>query len=228
MAARSIWNGTITFGMVNVPVKLYTATESKSVHFHQVHGRDASPVENRRICSKEDKEVPYKQVVKGYEVSENRYVVLKPDEVKAAAGDRGKVVHLKEFVDVAEIDPIFYEKTYYIGSGDEKDAYRLLHQALKKTGRAGIGRFTFHDREYLVAVRALDDVIALHTLRFHDEVLDPEDLELPSGGRKSARREIEMASKLVEMLHEDFKAEDYDDSYRKAVLDLIKRKAKGE
>src|SRR4051812_39153722 len=101
MAARSIWNGTITFGIVNVPVKLYTATESKSVHFHQVHARDGSPVENRRICSKEDKEVPYKQVVKGYEVSENRYVVLEPDEVKAAAGDRGKIVHLKEFIDVA-------------------------------------------------------------------------------------------------------------------------------
>jgi len=228
MAARSIWNGTITFGMVNVPVKLYTATESKSVHFHQVHARDASPVENRRICSKEDKEVPYKQVVKGYEVSENRYVVLEPDEVKAAAGDRGKVVHLKEFVDVAEIDPIFYEKTYYIGSGDEKDAYRLLHEALKKTGRAGIGRFTFHEREYLVAVRALDDVIALHTLRFHDEVVDGDELELERAGRKPSDRERKMAKQLISSLQQDFDPGDFEDTYRESVLALIKRKAAGE
>src|SRR4051794_3606385 len=107
MAARSIWNGTITFGLVNVPVKLYTATESKSVHFHLVHARDGSAVENRRVCSKEDREVPFKQVVKGYEVSEGKYVVLDPEEVKAAAGDRGKVVDLVDFVDAAAIDPVF-------------------------------------------------------------------------------------------------------------------------
>src|SRR5687768_17026225 len=157
MAARSIWNGTITFGMVNVPVKLYTATESKSVHFYLVHARDGARIENRRICSKEDKEVPYEQVVKGYEVSEGKYVVLEKDEIQAAAGDRGKVMHLEEFVHADEMDPILYEKTYYVGSGDDKDAYRLLHEALRKSGRAAIGRFSFHDREYLVAVRALDD-----------------------------------------------------------------------
>jgi DNA end-binding protein Ku len=228
LMARSLWNGTVTFGMVNVPIKLYTATESKSVHFHEVHQKDGARIQHRRICPKDDREVPADQIVKGYEVEPDKYVVFSKEEVKAAAGDRGKVIHLEEFVDAASIDPVFYEKTYYVGSGEDRDAYRLLHEALRKSGRAGIGRLTFHDREYLVAVRALDDVIALHTLRFHDEVLDSEDLELPSGGRKPAKREIEMASKLVEMLHEDFKAEDYDDSYREAVLDLIKRKAKGE
>src|SRR4051794_25157574 len=120
MAPRSIWNGTITFGLVDVPVKLYTATESKSVSFHQVHARDGARVEHRRVCSKEDKEVPYKQVVKGYEVSPGRYVVLEKDEIKAAAGDRGKVVHLREFVEAADVDPVFYDKTYYVGSGDDK------------------------------------------------------------------------------------------------------------
>ena len=169
---------------MNVPVKLYTATESKSIHFHLVHARDGSRVENRRVCSKEDKEVPFKEVVKGYEVAENKYVVLDPDEIKAAAGDRGKVVDLVDFVDAAAIDPVFYEKTYYVGSGDAKDAYRLLHEALRKSGRAGIGRFTFHDREYLVAVRALDDVIALHTLRFHDELVGGDELEIDTPGKK--------------------------------------------
>ena len=228
MAPRSIWNGTITFGLVNVPVKLYTATESKSIHFHLVHARDGARIENRRICSKEDKEVPFKQVVKGYEVSEDKYVVLEADEIKAAAGDRGKVVHLTDFVEAAAIDPIFFEKTYYVGSADAKDAYRLLHEALRKTGRAGIGRFTFHDREYLVAVRALADVIALHTLRFHDEVVDGGDLEIPGAGKKPSDREAKMASRLVESLHVKFKPEDYEDAYRDSVLDLLKRKAKGE
>jgi DNA end-binding protein Ku len=228
MAPRSIWNGTITFGLVNVPIKLYSATESKTVHFHEVHVRDGAQIEYRRFCSKEDKEVDYQDVVKGYEVSENTYIVLEKDEVKAAAGDRGKVVHLTEFVPVDEIDPVFYEKTYYVGAGDEKDAYRLLHDALKRSGRAGIGRFTFHDREYLAAVRALDDCLALHTLRFHDEVVSGDDLEIPSGGRKPNKQELQMADKLIDTLARDFDASEYEDTYREAVLDLIKRKAKGE
>jgi DNA end-binding protein Ku len=228
MAARSIWNGTITFGMVNVPVKLYTATESKSIHFHLVHARDGSRIENRRICSKEDKEVPYKEVVKGYEVSEGKYVVLEPDEIKAAAGDRGKVVHLSEFVDAGEIDPVFFEKTYYVGSGDDKDAYRLLNEALRRSGRAGIGRFTFHDREYMVAVRALEDVIALHTLRFHDEVVGGADLEINRPGSKPSKREVQMATQLIDSLQVSFDPKGYQDTYRKSVLDLIKRKAAGK
>jgi DNA end-binding protein Ku len=226
--ARSIWNGTVTFGMVNVPIKLYSAIEAKTVRFHEVHQRDGARIEHRRICPKDDKEVPNDEIVKGFEVSEDTYVVLEKDEVKAAAGDRGKVIHLDEFVDAEEIDPVFYEKTYYVGSRDEKDPYRLLHDALRKTGRAGIGRFTFHDREYLVALRALDGVIALHTLRFHDEIVSGKDLEVPPAQRKPARQEVSMAKKLVDMLHRDFTPADYSDSYRESVLDLIRRKSKGE
>jgi DNA end-binding protein Ku len=228
MAPRSIWNGTLTFGLVNVPIKLYTATESKTVSFNQVHVKDGAKVEHRRFCPKEDKEVDYKDTVKGYEVSADSYVVLEKDEVKAAAGDRGKVVHLDEFVSAADIDPVFYEKTYYAGSREAEDAYRLLHEALRKSGCAGIGRFTFHDREYLVAVRALDDVIALHTLRFHDEVVSPDDLELDLGRAKPRPKEVQMASRLVDSLEEDFEPEAYEDSYRESVLDLIKRKARGD
>ncbi len=228
MAPRSIWNGTVSLGLVNVPVKLYTATESKTVHFHEVHLKDGARIEHRRVCPKEDKEVPYEHVVKGYEVSEGQYVVLEQDEIKAAAGDRGKLIDLIEFVDASAIDPIFYEKTYYVGAGDDEDAYRLLLEALRRSGRAGIGRFTFHDREYLVALRALDDVLALHTLRFHDEIVTADELELPSVGRKPSKREVEMAGKLVESLAEAFDPRAYEDSYREAVLDLLERKAAGE
>src|SRR5579884_2195044 len=148
---KSIWNGTITFGMVSVPIKLYSATESKTVHFSEVHAKDGAKIEHRRMCPKEDREVPYKDTVKGYEVSSGKYVVLEKDEVKAAAGDRGKVIHLEEFVPGEEIDPVFYDRTYYAGSRDAEDAFRLLREALGKTDRIGIGRFSFHDREYLVA-----------------------------------------------------------------------------
>jgi DNA end-binding protein Ku len=225
---RSIWNGTITFGLANVPIKLYSATKSQSVHFNEVHVKDGARIEHRRICPREGREVPYKEIVKGYEVAPDEYVVLGKEEVKAAAGDRGKVIHLDEFVDAADIDPVFYDKTYYVGSRDEADVYRLLHDALRRSGRAGIGRFSFHDREYLVAVRALDGAIALHTLRFHDEVVSGEDLEFESRARKPSPREVQMAEQLVESLHEDFDPRQYEDTYRAAVLDLIERKAAGE
>jgi DNA end-binding protein Ku len=228
MPPRSIWNGTITFGMVNIPIKLYSATESKTVHFHEVHHRDGARVEHRRVCSKEDREVPHKQVVKGYEVAPDEYVVLEKDEVKAAAGDRGKVVHLEEFVDADAIDPVFYEKTYYVGSRDDENVYRLLHEALRRSGRAGIGRLTFHDREYLVAVRALDGVIALHTMLFHDEVVSAGDLEIARPKQKPAKGEVRMAEQLVDSLAEDFDPAAYEDTYREAVLALIERKAAGE
>jgi DNA end-binding protein Ku len=213
---------------VNVPIKLYSATESKTVHFNEVHARDGAKIEHRRICPKEGKEVDYDEIVKGYEVSEDQYVVLDKDELKAAAGDRGKVVHIAEFVEAAEIDPVFYEKSYYVGSRDDENAYRLLHEALRRSGRAGIGRFTFHDREYLVALRALDDVIALHTLRFHDEVVSADDLEIDSGRSKPGKREVDMANRLLESLDEEFEPERYDDTYRESVLELIERKAAGK
>ena len=225
---KSIWNGTITFGMVNVPVKLYSSTDSKSVHFQEVHVSDGARIEHRRICPKDDREVPYDEVVKGYEVASGRYVVLDKDEIKAAAGDRGKVIHLREFVAAGDIDPVFYDRTYYIGSREDADAYRLLHAALRKAERVGIGRFSFHDREYLVAVRAEPELLVLHTLRFHDEVVTGDDLELDGSGRKPSGREVEMAGQLVKSMYEDFKPDRYEDTYRDAVLDLIKRKAKGE
>lgn len=225
---KSIWNGTITFGMVNVPVKLYSATESKTVHFHEVHVKDGARIEHRRFCPKEDREVPYEEVVRGYEVSSGRFVILEKEEVKAAAGDRGKVIHLREFVSAEEIDPVFFDRTYYVGARESPDAYRLLYEALRKSGRAGVGRFSFHDREYLVVVRAGEDALVAHTLRFHDEIVPVDDLEFEPGRRKPVSRELSMATRLVQSLAEDFNPAAYKDTYRDAVLELVKRKAKGE
>jgi DNA end-binding protein Ku len=225
---KSIWNGTISFGLAHVPIKLYSATESKTVSFREVHLSDGAPIEHRRLCSKEGKEVPYKEVVKGYEVAEGEYVVLEKNEIKAAAGARGKVIEIEEFVPGDAIDPIFVEKTYFVGCRDDGEAYRVFHEALKETGRVGIGRFTFHDREYLAAVRSLDGVLALHTLRFHDEVIDAGDLEVAIPRKGPSQQEAKMAEQLVDSLHETFDPTDYEDTYREAVLDLIDRKAKGK
>jgi DNA end-binding protein Ku len=225
---RSIWNGTISFGLAHVPIKLYSATESKTVSFREVHLSDGAPIEYRRLCSKEGKEVPYKEVVKGFEVAEDEYVVLDKNEVKAAAGGRGKVVEIEEFVPRDAIDPVFVEKTYYVGCRDDGEAYRVFHEALKETGRVGIGRFTFHDREYLAALRSLDGVLALHTLRFHDEIVEAGDLDVSVPRKGPSRQEAKMAEQLVDSLHEKFDPTDYEDTYREAVLELIDRKAKGK
>ena len=225
---KSIWNGTISFGLAHVPVKLYSAVESKTVRFHEVHLSDGASIEHRRFCSEEGKEVPYKEVVKGYEVSENEYVVLEKDEVKAAAGSRGKVVEIEEFVPDDAIDPVFYDKTYYVGCRDDGEAYRVFLEALTQTGQVGIGRFTFHDREYLAAVRPLDGVLALHTMRFHDEIVSAGDLDVSIPRKGPSKQEAKMAEQLVDSLHEKFAPAGYEDTYREAVLDLIDRKAKGK
>ena len=226
---RSLWNGTITFGHVAVPVKLYSATESKTVHFREVHVEDGAKIEHRRFCAAEDVEVPYADVVKGYEVGDGEYVVLDKDELAAAAGSRAHVVDLEAFVEAAALDPVVYAKTYYLGAGARgEDAYRVLHDALRRTGRAGLGRFTFHNREYLAAVRPLDGVLALHTVRFADEVVPGAEVEFEAPGRAPGDREVEMAGKLVASLHEGFDPHARRDEYRAAVLAMIERKAAGE
>jgi DNA end-binding protein Ku len=226
---RSIWNGTIAFGLVTVPVKVYSATESKTVHFHEVHEKDGSRVEHRRICPNDGKEIDYDHIVKGFEVRKGEWVELTDEEIAAAAGPRSRLLDVDHFVPAADIDPVFYERTYYLGAGDDGDeAYALLHAALERSERAGVGRWVFHDRERTVVIRPLDGVLALHTMRFAADVADPSDLDLPRVNRKPSKREIEMAAKLVDGLHTDFDPKAYKDSYRRDVMKLIKRKAAGK
>jgi DNA end-binding protein Ku len=229
MAPRSIWNGTISFGAVHVPIKLYSATESKSVSFTEVHLDDGAKVEHRRFCTKEDKEVPYEQVIRGFEISSGEYVVLEKEEADAAAGDRTRIVEIEHFVPAAEIDPVFFDKAYYVGPRDgAADAYKLLGAALEKTGRAAIGRFRLRNREYLVAIRPYEDVLVVHTLRFADEIGGADVPDAPKGVRKPSEKEIKMAERLVETLHERFKPDAYEDTYREAILDVVRRKASGK
>ncbi|HEV7806994.1 MAG TPA: Ku protein [Solirubrobacteraceae bacterium] len=226
--ARSLWNGTIVFGAVAVPVKLHTAIDAGGVHFREVHISDGSRIEHRRFCSKEDHEVPRDEVVRGYEVRAGEYVVVDKEEVDAAGGDHGRIIDVQHVVDVSQIDPIHYDRPYFLGAGEGGvDAYRLLHDALQRTGRAAIGRFTFHNREYLAVIAARGDVLVLHTLRFADELVGADELDLPDAGRKPDEREVAMARQLVESLHEDFDASRYRDEYRELVMRAIEAKAEG-
>lgn len=225
---RSLWNGTIAFGMVRVPVKLYTAVSSKRISLREVHLADGAPIQHRRICSAEGREVPYGEVVKGYEIGEDEYLAIEPEDLKAAAGDRGKVIEIEHFVDGAEIDEVYFEKTQYLGSRDDEEIYEVLRQALERTGKVGIGRFTFHNREYLVAVRVLGPVLALHTLRFHDELVPPERVEVPEPRRGPSERELELAGKLIDSLYVEYDPTQYSDTYRAALMELIERKAAGK
>jgi DNA end-binding protein Ku len=226
---RSIWNGTITFGLIAVPIKVHSAVEDHAVHFHQVHAKDGVRIKQRRVCTREGKEVPYKQVAMGYETGNGEYVVLQKDEIAAAAGEQSHVIELEEFVGAVALDPVHYDRTYYLGTGKNgEDAYRLLHDALGKASRAGLGRWVFHNREYLVAVRPLDGVLALHTMRFADELIDAGTLDIPEPSRLPSRREAEMASRLVESLQADFDPDAFEDTYRERVLELIAAKARGE
>jgi DNA end-binding protein Ku len=226
---RSIFNATITFGAVNVPIKLHSATENKTVSFREVHVTDGAPLEHRRLDPESGEKVDYKDVVKGYEVGEDEYVELTKEEVKAAAGERTKTIPIEDFAPIADIEPEFFDKTYYLGVRDGgEEGYRALLAALERTGRAGIGRMTFHDREYLVAIRALDGVLGLHTMRFADEVVPPSDIELKTAEKGPSDREVKMAGSLVDALADDFKPGEYEDSYRERVLEMVQAKAKGK
>jgi DNA end-binding protein Ku len=229
MALRSIWNGTIAFAGVFVPIKVHSATEDRTVHFHEVHVDDGARIEHKRICPKEDKEVPYKEIVKGYEVSDGKFVVLEDDELKAAAGEGSRLIEVEEFVCAGDIDPVMFDKTYFLGSQDKgKDAYRLLHDALDKAGRAGIGRWVFHNREYLVAVRPFDGALAMNTMRFHDELVPVKDLDIQAPSRKPSDKELDMAGKLLESLQAKWKPDAFEDTYRERMLTYIEAKAKGK
>jgi DNA end-binding protein Ku len=220
MAPRSLWNGTIAIGLLTVPVRLHTATESKTIHFHEVHEQDGARIEHRRFCSEEDQEVDYDDVVKGYEISKGTYVVLDDDEVKAAAGDRTHLIDVEETVLADAIDPVFYDQTYRLGAGEDGGpAYRVLHAALEQTGRVALGRFTFHDRERLAAIRAAEQgVLVLHVMRFADTLVPTSQIDVKAPSKKPAKREVDAARTFLAELHEPFTAAKYHDEYRDALL----------
>src|SRR4051794_4671761 len=228
--ARSIWRGAISFGLVNVPVKLYSAVSKKTVRFNQLHETDHSRIQLKRFCADEEAEVPYEEIVKGYEISPGRYVVITPEELELLDPKKTRTIDIEDFVDLDEIDPLFYEHPYYLApdTGAAKP-YKLLLEALRETNKVAIARVVIRSKEYLTAIRPAGDVLTMETMLFADELIDPSDIdELPDADVRATEREIDMARQLIESLATGFEPTKYHDEYRERVLDLIERKAEGQ
>jgi DNA end-binding protein Ku len=226
-AARSLWNGTITFGSVAIPVKLFSATSPHTLRFREVRASDGVRIEHQRIGAESGEEIAYGDIEKAYD-EDGKQILLTKEEIAAAEGTHPKVIAIEHFVRAEEIDPVFYDKPYLVGARDGGDhAYRVLLAALEQSEKVGIGRFVLRSRENLVAVRPLGGALGLQTMRFDDELVDQDDLEVPSLRRKPGDREVKMAGKLVEMLQDDWRPEEHEDTYREAVMDLIERKRQG-
>jgi DNA end-binding protein Ku len=227
--ARSLWTGSISFGLVNVPVALFSAVRDLDVHFRQLHEKDGAPIETRRFCSQEDKEVPFEAIGHGYEDDGGEPVVLTDEDLAAAAPRKTRTIDIEAFVDVPEVDPMYFDHPYFLAPvGDAEGnlrAYRLLVKVMESTDRAALGRFVLRSKEYLVLVRVRDERLTLTTLLFHDEVRPAKDID--TGGRKSAKGQLDAAVQLVEALGADWDPERYSDCYRERLLAVIERKRKG-
>ena len=225
---RALQSASLSFGLVNIPVKLYTAAHSKSVSFHLLHAKDGSRIHEQMVCQTEDKPVPRKELVKGYEVTKGKYVKITNEELDALEAEANRNVEIQEFVPVAAVDPVYFSKTYYLGpdKGGEKP-YRLLAQAMSQEGRAAIAQFVQRGKEELVMVRPVkDEKLMLHILYYGDEVRALE--EVPSG-KAAAGRELELATQLIHQLQsKTWNPSRYHDTYRERVLALIKKKEAGE
>jgi DNA end-binding protein Ku len=229
--ARAIWSGAISFGLVNVPVKLYSATSPKTVRFHQISGKTGARIRQKRVDPTTDEEVAYEDIVKGYEITPEHYVLISNEELEALDPKATRTIDIEEFVDLADIDPIYYDHSYYLApaAGGAK-AYRLLVDAMRESGKVGIGRVVLRSKQQLCALRPTGDALTLSTMLFGDEVLSPDRLdELESVNEAEAsERELTMAQQLIDSLSSDFEPDKYHDEYRERVLNLIERKAAGE
>jgi DNA end-binding protein Ku len=227
-----MWSGAISFGLVNVPIKLYSAVSKKTVRFHQLNGETGNRIAQKRVDSGTGEEVQYENLVKGYELTKDSYVLINPDELDALDPEKSRTIDIEDFVDLSEIDPIYYDHPYYLvpDKGAAK-AYGLLLNAMKESGRVAIARVVLRSKEQLVAIRPGQDgtVLMMETMIFADEVVPRADLDgLPEADELAvSEREVQMAQQLIESLVTDFEPERYKDEYREKVLELIEAKAAG-
>jgi len=229
--ARAIWSGSISFGLLNVPVKLYSAVARRGISLREIRESDGARIRHRRVAEGTDEEVPYEQIVKAYEIAKDRYIPLSKSELEALVPQKSRAIEVQDFVGLEQIDPIYFDSPYYLGPAEgAARAYSLLARAMQESGKVAIARFVFRNKEHLAAIRPNDGVLTLTTMRFADEVVPPAELEdvLPAKAPKVAKREMEMAEQLIESLTREFDPAAYRDEYREQLLATIERKAAGE
>jgi len=228
---RSIWSGAISFGLVNVPIKLYSAVSRKTVRFHQLNRETGVRIQQKRVDPSTGEEVSYDSIVKGYELTKDHYVIVTPEELEALDPEKTRTIDIEDFVDLEDIDPVYYDQPYYLvpDKGATK-AYALLLNAMKESGKVAIARVVIRTKEALVAIRPAGDVLMMETMIFADEVVGADQIdELPEASDlKASDRELAMAQQLIASLATEFEPGRYHDEYREKVLDLVERKAQGE
>jgi DNA end-binding protein Ku len=226
---RPIWSGSISFGLVNVPVKLYTAVRKKTVRFNQLHGADGGRIQQKRVCTVDGEEVAFEDLVKGYELYPGQYVIIDPDELDALDPEATQTIDIEDFVDLAEIDPLYYDSSYYLVPDQRgTKAYRLLLDAMQESGRVGIARVVMRTKQYLCAVRPVGEALVLTTMNFADEVVTQEEIEGLPGEQEASERELKMAGALIESLTTDWAPDKYHDTYRERVMELIEARSEGQ
>ena len=229
--ARSIWSGAISFGLVNVPVKAYTAVRDHSVHFNQLEKGTGSRIRYKKVSDKTGKEVDADDIESGYEISSGQYVVFDPDELDKLRPKTTRTVDISDFVDLDEVDPIYYDHTYWLAPDGEsaERAYRLLEAAMEKQGKVGIGTVVMRNKQYLAAIRPLDGALAMSTMRFADEVVPQSEVEaLPDSKAKPADKEMKLAAQIIDSLSTDWDPTRYHDTYTEQLKEMIEAKAKGK
>ena len=229
--ARAIWSGSISFGLLNVPVKLYSAVARRNIALREIRESDSARIKHRRVAEGTDEEVPYEEIIKAYEITPGQYVPISKDEMSSMAPEKTRAIDVQDFVDLDEIDPIYFDSPYYLGPADGAEkAYSLLAKAMEASGKVAVARFVFRNKEHLAAIRTSAGVLTLTTMRFADEVVAASELEevLPDKAPKVAKKEQEMAEQLIESLSTDFDPSAYRDEYREQLLGLIERKAEGK
>jgi DNA end-binding protein Ku len=228
--ARAIWSGSISFGLLNVPVRMYSAVARRNIALREIRESDSSRIKLRRVAEGTDEEVPRDEIIKAYELTPGQYVPLTKDEMGALAPEKTRAIEVEDFVDLDQIDPIYFDSPYYLGPADGAEkAYALLAKAMQASGKVAICHFVLRNKEHLAAIRSDGKVLTLTTMRFADEVVPASELEiLPDKEAKPAKREQEMAEQLIESLSTDFEPAHYKDEYREQLLALIERKAEGK
>ncbi len=225
---KTMWKGAISFGLVSIPVRVYTATDEKTLRFNQLHEKDHGRIRYKRVCAKDGEEVPYDEIVKGYEYEKDHYVVLSDDELDSVPVESSRAIDIEQFVDISEIDPVYFKKSYYLAPEETGvKAYSLLREALREGGKVGIAKVSFRDKEHLAAIRLMDDVVVLDTMYWPDEIRPAEFEELDKDV-KVRPQEVQMAESLIENLTDDWDPTRYRDEYREALLEIVEKKVAGE
>jgi DNA end-binding protein Ku len=227
---RPIWSGTITIGLVNVPVKIYSMVFEKAVSFRFLHKQDGQPLKYERVCTKDERIVPWEDVVRGYEVSKDKFIVLEKEELDAAKPESDQRIRIDKYVDYLSIDPTYFDRPYILTPDKNSEAYSLLLATLRSLGKAGVGRITLRTKEYPVLVHPYKGALVLTTLRYPSEIVDPASLELEElkDLKEPRKQELDLAKKIITSLSGEFDITEYKDSYRERVDELIKKKLKGE